>query len=342
MAARRPTLATVAERVGVTAMTVSNAYNRPDKLSADLRERILDAARDLGYPGPHPVARSLRHGRTRSVGVLLGETLSYGFDDPGAVAFLGGVADECTAAGHNLLLLATGSEDASVVRGAAVDGFILWSIPRGHPLLPAVLDRGLPLVMHGGPRVPGVRHVHIDNRPAAGEVARHAVAGGRRPAVISFKQRLPRRDRLRVGIPSHGVAYQVSADRLAGYADGIAAAGLDPARVPVFEVSVNDRTHGRAAAAALLDQRPRPTAILAMSDELALGALAELSDRGLTVPGDVALTGWDDTAGSRTAGLTTVRQSLRDQGAACARLLLTPDADVPAPAWELVVRDSTG
>lgn len=341
MAQRRPTLATVAERVGVTAMTVSNAYNRPDKLSAALRVRILDAARELGYAGPHPVARSLRHGRTGSVGVLLGETLSYGFDDPSAVAFLGGVADECTAAGHNLLLLATGSEDASVVRDAAVDGFVLWSIPRGHPLLPAVLERGLPLVIHGGPQVPGVRHVHIDNRPAAAEVARHAVTGDRWPAVISFKQRRPQRDRLRVGIPSHGVAYPVTADRLAGYADGIAAAGIDPSRIPVFEVSANDRVHGRAAAAALLDQRPRPTVILAMSDELALGALAELSDRGLAVPADVALTGWDDTAGSRTAGLTTVRQSLRDQGAACARLLLAPDTEVPAPTWELVVREST-
>src|SRR5262245_41481883 len=90
--ARRVTLATVAEALGVSAMTVSNAYNRPDKLSPELRERVFAMAEELGYPGPHATARSLRRGRTGALGVVLGETLPYAFEDPGALEFLRGLA----------------------------------------------------------------------------------------------------------------------------------------------------------------------------------------------------------------------------------------------------------
>src|SRR3954453_21159328 len=98
------TLVTVARAVGVSPTTVSNAYNRPHKLSPALRERILGAARDLGYPGPDPAAASLRRGRAGSIGLLLGEALAYAFQDPGAVDFLRGLA-EGTAHHNNVLQL---------------------------------------------------------------------------------------------------------------------------------------------------------------------------------------------------------------------------------------------
>src|SRR5918992_2947480 len=87
------TLKTVATVVGVSPMTVSNAYNRPHKLSPALRERIFQTARELGYPGPDPAARSLRRGRAGSMGVLFGEALNYVFRDPMAVEFLRGLAE---------------------------------------------------------------------------------------------------------------------------------------------------------------------------------------------------------------------------------------------------------
>src|SRR4051795_580876 len=93
MPAGKVTLTTVAKAVGVSPTTVSNAYNRPHKLSPALRERILGAARELGYPGPDPAARSLRRGRAGSIGLLFGEALAYAFQDPGAVEFLGGLAE---------------------------------------------------------------------------------------------------------------------------------------------------------------------------------------------------------------------------------------------------------
>src|SRR4028118_292701 len=87
---RRATLARIAEELDVSAMTVSNAYNHPDRLSGALRDRIFETAGRLGYNGPDPVGRSLRRQKTDVVGVLYSNPLSYAFADPAAVSFLGG------------------------------------------------------------------------------------------------------------------------------------------------------------------------------------------------------------------------------------------------------------
>lgn len=147
------TLATVAEALGVSTMTVSNAYNRPEKLSAELRERILAKADELGYAGPNALARSLRRGRTGVLGVVLGEALTYAFEDPATVEFFRGLA----SAGIALQLVpATGSaDDAALVLDAAVDAFVLYAVPDGHSLVDAVLRRRLPVVVQSGPQLPG-------------------------------------------------------------------------------------------------------------------------------------------------------------------------------------------
>src|SRR3954466_4847023 len=91
----RPTLATIAAALGVSRMTVSNAFNRPDQLSPALRAKVLAKARELGYAGPDPVARTLSRGRTGSVGVVLDAPLTLAFSDPAAVQMLLGVATVC-------------------------------------------------------------------------------------------------------------------------------------------------------------------------------------------------------------------------------------------------------
>ena len=88
-----PTLLDVARAAKVSRTTASNAFNRPDQLSAALRTKVLEVARALGYAGPDPAARTLRRGRSGVVGVLLSERLSYAFTDPYAVAFLRGLAE---------------------------------------------------------------------------------------------------------------------------------------------------------------------------------------------------------------------------------------------------------
>ena len=101
----RVTLATVADAVGVSRMTVSNAYNRPDQLSPELRERVLAAAQELGYSGPNPVARTLSRGETGSVGLVLDYPLTQAFTDPATVEFLHGVAAGCEERARGLSLV---------------------------------------------------------------------------------------------------------------------------------------------------------------------------------------------------------------------------------------------
>src|SRR4029078_5595220 len=106
---RRATLASLAAELKVSRTTISNAYNRPDQLSTDLRERVLATAKRLGYPGPDPVARSLRARRAGAVGLMITDPLNYSFSDPAALDFVAGLAESCEEAGQGLLLVGVGS-----------------------------------------------------------------------------------------------------------------------------------------------------------------------------------------------------------------------------------------
>jgi len=343
---------TVAKVVGVSPTTVSNAYNRPHKLTPALRERILAAARELGYAGPDPVARSLRRGRAGSIGLLFGEALTYVFQDPGALEFLRGLAEGTARHNTSLQIIAAldadDREGASLLAGAIVDGLVVWTLPDHHPLLRLARERNIPLVIHGGPRLDGVPFVGIDDRAGARAAAAHLLDLGHRSlAVIAFPfgpaRRARRRDPAKLGRPR----YRVTRERLAGYT----AAARGGARLDVYEVAVNSRDEGRRAALELLRDAPRPTAVLAMSDELALGALAAARELGLRVPDDLSVVGWDDSPGARAGdpALTTIGQSLHDQGRACAQLLiaatrgeLAGDELVHLAPWQLISRHSTG
>jgi DNA-binding LacI/PurR family transcriptional regulator len=327
---RRVTLATVAEALGVSPMTVSNAYNRPEKLSHDLRERVLAKAAELGYSGPHPTARSLRRGRAGALGVVLGETLSYAFEDPGAVEFLRGLARASVDSGIALHLVP--ESDPALVRNAVVDAFVVFALPDGHPIVDALLQRNVPLVVEGGPELPGHPLVGIDEQAAAAASVEHLLAlGHRRLGAIAIPLgEYDARGERAVPADAHA-AHRVTRGRLAGYR---AAAP----QIAIREAAANSRAHGEAAASALLDAPDPPTAIACMSDELAIGALRAAAARGR----ELSVIGWDDTPDGERAGLTTVRQSLRDQGRRCAELVAVGAVGPVEPQpWQLVVRRTT-
>jgi DNA-binding LacI/PurR family transcriptional regulator len=332
---RRITLATVAEALGVSPMTVSNAYNRPEKLSGELRARILATAAELGYAGPHPTARSLRRGRAGALGVVLGETLSYAFEDPAAVEFLRGLAGASVDSGVALHLVPARGRpgDPALVLDAVVDAFVLFALPDGHPLIGALLQRNLPLVVEGGPELPGHPLVTIDEQAAAAAAAEHLLALGHRrigALAIPLGESETRVDRT---VPLDAVIrHRVTRGRVAGFRSAV------PDLV-LREVSLNSRERGAAAAGALLDAPDPPTALLCMSDELAIGAQRAAAARGRRI----SVVGWDDTPEAERAQLTTIHQSLRDHGRLCAELTAAaePQAGVRLQPWELVVRDST-
>src|SRR4051812_23900104 len=124
----RVTLQTIADRVGVSRMTVSNAFSRPDQLSATMRERILAAAQELGYVGPDPAGRALARGTTGAVGILLTESLRIAFTDQIATRFLGAIAEELAPTGLAITLLTSSSTGGLIpARDVAIDGALVYS-----------------------------------------------------------------------------------------------------------------------------------------------------------------------------------------------------------------------
>jgi DNA-binding LacI/PurR family transcriptional regulator len=342
---RRITLKRVADEVGVSPMTVSNAFNRPDQLSPALRERILESARELGYAGPDPLARGLRRGRAGAIGLISDTNLSYAFDDPAASAVIAGVCAAAEEEELGLLLVPPGGP--APLSSAVVDGIVVYSVAQGDPLLALAVARRLPAVVVDQPAGTGLPRVGIADEDAACAAARHLTAlGHRRFAVVSFALApdgltgpadLARR---------RNALYAVSRARLAGYATTLGEAGIEWTDVPVYECAGSVRAAGRAAAERLLAADPPPTAILATSDVLALGVLDAAATSGTSVPHDLSVVGFDDVPAAAEARLTTVRQDHHAKGRVAGDLLLAAMrgervATRSLLPHELVVRGST-
>lgn len=348
----KATLASVARELGVSRTTVSNAYNRPDQLSPELRDRILTTARKLGYSGPDPAARTLRRGRAGVIGLLFMDSVAYAFRDPAATGFVEGLASATEDSGVGLLLIARsfeGAGDVSVVNNAVVDGFIIYAMPVGDPLVEAVRRRGLPLVAVESANRSEDAFVGIDDYAGARKIAEHVLSlGHRRIAVIAYAlQTTAYRGRAGPERQSR-IDWGSSAARLWGYRHALEGADFDWADVPVEEAGPSRRETGYSAARALLDADRPPAAILAMSDQLAFGAMEAVADVGLRVPEDVSVVGYDDIPAAEAAGLTTIRQPVFDKGRMAGEMLLAfierrsvPQRRVLLPT-ELIVRTSTG
>jgi len=341
--AKRVTLAQVAEAAGVSVMTASYTYNQPGRVSNDARSKVFIAAGELGYAGPDPSARSLRRGSTSTLGVVLGEHLSYAFQDPQAASFLAGIADVCADRGFGMTILPiTGAaDDAARIQTAAVDGFVIWTTSDDDPILDAVRAMRRPAVVHGGPAVRGLGLVTIDNRAAARAVGAVAFAGSTRPAVMSFPMSRDRTRTIVYGPETTGVRFPVTRERLEGYRLAAEDVGIAWKDVLVAVCSRNDGAEAQLIAARLLSSPEPPDAIAAMSDEQAAGIARAAGAAGLVIPGDVALTGWDDAAVASQLGLTTVAQSLREQGAACALAALGQEPKSLVASWSVIRRGST-
>lgn len=324
--------------------TASQAFGRPELVSEELRKRVLAAAEALGYPGPDPAARRLRMGRAGAVGLVFAERLGYQFTDPAAPAFLRGIAAGMQEAPTGLLLIPDSrnrDEAARTVREAAVDGFIVYSTPQNDPRVEAALARRVPVVTVDQPRGAATPFVGIDDRAAARSAAEHLrELGHERVAVLSFVTALG---------PGGSLELDLSAERLEGYKEGLAEAwdaGL------VRTVRPNAQEPARDATGELLRAPDPPTAILAMSDILAIGALEAAAEEGVAVPEELSVVGFDDSpvALHATPPLTTVAQPHEEKGRLAAQWLMEEVERGQRPEdgrrrailpTELVVREST-
>jgi DNA-binding LacI/PurR family transcriptional regulator len=333
----------VAKRAGVSVGSASQAFGRPELVSDDVRTRVLAAAEALGYPGPDPAARRLRTGRAGAVGLIFAERLAYQFTDPAAPAFLRGVARALQESPTGLLLIPDSrqrEETARTVSAAAVDGFLIYSAPQNDPRVEAALARRLPVVTVDQPRGAETPFVGIDDRAAARSAAEHLRGLGHdRVAVLTFITALDAAGTLTL---------DMSVERLEGYREGLGEA-WNPTLV--HTVRPNATEPARRATLELLRTTDPPTAILAMSDILALGALEAAAELGLALPGELSVVGFDDSPAAvhATPPLTSVAQPQEEKGRLAAQWLMEEiDADQP-PGWhtqtilptQLVVRAST-
>jgi DNA-binding LacI/PurR family transcriptional regulator len=185
--------------------------------------------------------------------------------------------------------------------------------------------------------------VGIDDRAAAAAIGREAFTHASRPAVLSFPTSPARERSLVTGAATAAVRYPVTRHRWEGFHDAWGELGGASADLRVAVCPNNAAAHGEAFTDQLLGGHDPPDAIAAMSDELAIGALRAAARAGVAVPEHLAVTGWDDTEAAAPQGLTTVAQSLRDQGSRCARLVLghASVGDEDPPRWRVIRRAST-
>src|SRR5262245_35336672 len=345
------TIKTIAQAVGVSPSTVSNAYNKPGQLSKELRERILAVADDLGYAGPDAAARALRSGRAGSIGVLFTDRLSYAFSDPFAVGFLAGVAEESEKFSTSLLLMPVSTPDdepaAAAVRQAAIDSAVVFCVDRDHPALATLHNRKIPMSSTDRTDDPDACWVAIDEHAAAAAIGTHLAKLGHHDIVVMVDTNRP------AGSYAETLAFnEVGCEDCEARIRGVMTqlrleglgTGLPDARIRIVSGGHNAFASGRTAAELVLDTQDRPSAIVGLSDVLALGAMDAMRTRGLTPGRDITVTGFDDVPAATAAGLTTVRQPIAEKGRLAARQLLDPDNIEPQILLptELIVRSSSG
>lgn len=348
----RVTLQTVADRVGVSRTTVSNAYNRPDQLGHELKDRILRAAKELGYRGPDAAGRMLRTGRMGAIGLLFTEDLRFVFTDPDTTQFMRGVAETSALAGTGLTLLPVpiGVDVLdTAVPYTAVDGYLVFSVPGDHPVLETVLRRGKPVVVVDEPDLGrATSFVGIDDRAGARMAAEHLLSlGHRKIGVLLGRLSLDGDPGPRNRAYVRETSVRIAHDRMQGYEDAFLDYDVDPEQIVVWEAGGNDPDAGRQAALEMLGSHPELTSLLCFTDQLAIGASQAGERLGRHMPDQLSIVGFDDVprAASWDPPLTTVRQPLVDKGRMAAELLMQTVADggtrrIELPI-ELVVRAST-
>jgi len=312
----RPRIADVAREAGVSKTAVSFAFNSPERLSAETAGRIREVAGALGYR-PNPVARMLTQRQTMTLGVLTPQALAVIFSNPFFALFSEGVAHAAEELGYELHFISPlhGSLALAVGR-STVDGVVAIGLSAEHPEVEQIRGAGLPMVLVDSDDLPEHSSVVVDDEAGARAAAEHLLKLGHRDILVIAVEGPASPD----GQPT---PHQVSAKRLRGYRAATAAAGLGlpDDHVLAARSSIDGGWSAFQNAWAL---GLRPTAVLTMSDAIALGAMRAARELGVRIPDDLSVVGFDDIdlAAHVDPPLTTVHQPIRQKGADAVRLLL--------------------
>jgi LacI family transcriptional regulator len=297
------TIYEVARRAGVSIATVSRVQGGHHAVSLPTRERVRQAIDELGYR-PSRSARALAGLRHDATGIVFPD-----LSGPYYSEVILGYEERASDAGQSVFILGTHGRPRATEQvtelADRVDGLVVMGRTVVDDVVEELHDAGVPIVLLARPPAAGADTVRSENEEAAQALTRHLLEHGH--SAFAF-----------LGNPD---ASPDVAERWAGFSSALRTAGAEapPAAVPAGFREAD----GHRAATMLLDAGQRPDAIVAANDEVAIGAYRAARERGLGVPTDIAITGWDDIALSEHVGpgITTVRQPLRQLGATAARLL---------------------
>ncbi|WP_298976243.1 LacI family DNA-binding transcriptional regulator [uncultured Roseobacter sp.] len=343
-------LADVARALGVSVATVSNAFNRPDQLSPALRKLVLERAEELGYRGPGIEGRLLRTGHAGAIALYIPEPMTYLLEDAFVRTFMGALMNACQERQIGLLLLPAVPHEKSerprppaALDVAAVDAIIFYGLAGDDPVIQRALERGRPVIGIDMPDREGVIGIGVDDVGGARAAARHLIKKGhRRIGIISLPTSRRRADRMGTPTDFDTASIRFPKERWRGYAEAFEEAEIDPATVPIRICKVNTQESGRAAMDALLDQNlDRPTAVLAMSDVVARGAMDACRERGLSVPQDIAIVGFDDAPFAKDTGLTTVAQDAGEKALIAVRCALGETVETTVVSTTVMERSTS-
>lgn len=316
------TLKDVALQLGVSTATISNAFNRPDQLSAARREAILAECEKIGYTGPNKAAQILRKGRSNIVALILADSIAYTVSDPVASTFIKGVSRVLQQQGKHLLLYAGDSESILDVVDF-VDGFICYGAPRNPKLAEEVVRQTKPAITVDF-NIDGLPSINIDNEQAAYEVASQAIANDDHVAILGLRL-IDSPSTCRIyDSPLIEVESSISHRRLDGYIRAIEEKGLIIENDWIWHIPESDRSFAKQAAKEVLHSSPRPNTVLCMSDIIALELLQSALSLGIKVPEELKITGFDgiEEAERTRPNLTTVCQASDKKGEMAATALL--------------------
>jgi DNA-binding LacI/PurR family transcriptional regulator len=336
MVARKPTISDVAREAGVSNGLVSFALNNRPGVAPETRRRILAVASELGWR-PSPSARALSTKTSYALGLVIRRNVDLISADPFFPAFIAGVESVLAEEGRVLVLSVVSDEEAelrtyrTLAADRRVDGVFLTDLHHDDSRFPLLAELGVPAVALGRPGDDiTVPWVHVDDTRGIGAAVDHLVGLGH----------------TRIGHVAGDSAMVHGGRRRSSFDDAMAEAGLDASLVVETDFST---AAGADATRRLLDDARPPTAIVYANDPMAIAGLGVAQQRGLRVPADLSITGFDGTDISAYVfpALTTVASDPVEWGRVAARALLTFIAtgeaeSVQLPPATLLVRASTG
>ena len=289
----RPRLADVAQAAGVSLGTASNVFAHPYKVRPEVRAKVEAAARALAYAGPDPAARLMRSGKVNAIAIVA--PARFGVADTlrnsSFRMFMGGVAEVSDAEGINLVSIPDPVGSTAII-AAVVDGFIFGQ-PEHLSVLETARLRNRPFAVVDFDAGPGFSSVRIDARLGGYLAARHLLDLGHRHFAIMAFLRDFGPARYHPPAPNRDPAISgmlIDREKMQGYADALAEAGLSVDTVPVVQAHPWDE----AAAGLLLDRAPEATAILSMSAMQGISVMAAARQRGIAVPERLSVVGFND------------------------------------------------